>query len=343
MSLGRFAKAPPGRLTGTKERGAFWRSQKHESGQDSRPSPAAHKSRGLFRGTLDDLVTTLFPADCRICTAPLVHISSLPVCETCLAALRPQAETQPGTLCHLCGEALGFESERFLEGRAAAAEEQICPPCRRLPPPFARAVAFGVYRGELRELIGLLKFEGMRAAAEPLGGALAQAIATVGPELDPARATLVTAVPLFRAKARQRGFNQAEVLAATALRQLRRTHPHLQLRPAHGLLARVKATESQFGLNPRQRRDNLRGAFAAPEPELVAGRDILLVDDIYTTGATARACAAALRQAGAQKIFVATVSRAQTETVALWGSDDAMFTIADRGPDKSSSASDRRS
>ena len=136
-------------------------------------------------------------------------------------------------------------------------------------------------------------------------------------------------MPLYRAKTRTRGFNQAELLAASALRHLRRSHPHLRLAP--GLLTRVKATESQFGLNPRQRRDNLRGAFAVPDPALVQGRDILLVDDIYTTGATARACAAVLRRAGASHIFIATLSRAQTETVALWDGAASISTGAATG------------
>ena len=140
----------------------------------------------------------------------------------------------------------------------------------------------------------------------------------LAPTLDPAAETVVTAVPLYRSKARERGFNQAELLAAGALRELRRSHPQLRLRAAHTVLARVKQTESQFGLNPRQRRENLRGAFAVPDPALVAGRDVLLVDDIYTTGATARACASSLRRAGAGRIFFASVSRAQAETVALW-------------------------
>ena len=179
-------------------------------------------------------------------------------------------------------------------------------------------MAFGVYGGELRALIGLLKFTGMRSAAPPLGRHLAQAIAELAPDLDAAAETLVIAVPLFRGKARERGFNQAELLTTRALDQLRRTHPALRLRAAHGILRRVKQTESQFGLNPRGRRENLRGAFAVADPALVTGREVLLIDDIYTTGTTARACAAVLRRAGARQVFVATLARAQTETVALW-------------------------
>jgi predicted amidophosphoribosyltransferase len=81
----------------------------------------------------------------------------------------------------------------------------------------------------------------------------------------------------------------------------------------------VKDTRSQFELTPSGRRRNLQGAFALEESADLIGREILLVDDIYTTGATARACARVLRRAGASKVWVATVSRAQREMVAMWG------------------------
>ena len=128
-------------------------------------------------------------------------------------------------------------------------------------------------------------------------------------------------MPLFPAKERQRGFNQAVLLADVALRELKRSRPEWKLRAAHGVIRRVKDTQSQFELTPRGRRKNLQGAFAVSETADLAGREVLLVDDIYTTGATARACAAVLRRAGASRVWVATVSRAQTEMVAMWNSD----------------------
>ncbi len=96
------------------------------------------------------------------------------------------------------------------------------------------------------------------------------------------------------------------------------------MRAAHGLIKRVRETESQFGLTPRARRLNLRGAFAMREAgavrDEVRGRDVLVIDDIYTTGATARACAQVLRRAGARSVLVATLARAQVESVAMWDS-----------------------
>jgi predicted phosphoribosyltransferase len=80
-----------------------------------------------------------------------------------------------------------------------------------------------------------------------------------------------------------------------------------------GALERRRATESQAGLSPHERRANVRGAFFVPRPAVVDGQDVLLIDDIYTTGATARACAQALTRAGARRVWVATVARAQRE------------------------------
>jgi ComF family protein len=244
---------------------------------------------------------------------PLQNGLNNAVCPTCIATIKPQR----GALCACCGEALGMESERYTEQRAAIAfESPRCSPCRLAPPAFERAVAFGVYQGDLREMIHLLKFEGIRSLARTLGKMLAQAIAT----LQPATPTglHVIPVPLFHAKGRTRGYNQSEILAAEAIRAIRTTRPGWPLQLTPRLLHRIRDTESQFNLTPRMRRLNLRGAFAVPDPTPIAGRDVLLIDDIYTTGATARECSKVLQAAGARRVYVATLARAQVETVALW-------------------------
>ncbi len=185
-----------------------------------------------------------------------------------------------------------------------------------LPPEFERAVAYAAYEDGLREMVQLLKFERMPALARPLGGMLARAVEML--EGEAAKELMVVAVPLFPAKERRRGYNQAVLIADAALGELKKSRPEWRFRAAHGALRRVKDTESQFGLTPRQRRLNLRNAFEVVDPAAVVGREVLLVDDIYTTGATARACSQALVRAGVRKVWVATVSRAQVETVALW-------------------------
>jgi ComF family protein len=131
---------------------------------------------------------------------------------------------------------------------------------------------------------------------------------------------LVIPVPMHAEKQRRRGFNHAELLARAAIAEMRRRHPQWVLNLETGLLKRVRVTVSQAGLTTHQRRQNLRGAFFAPHPARLAGRDVLLIDDIYTTGATARACSRMLMKAGAASVRVATVARAQREGVAMWDS-----------------------
>jgi ComF family protein len=185
-----------------------------------------------------------------------------------------------------------------------------CPVCRRIERPFERAVSYGSYEGGLRELIHLLKYSGVRPAANVLGRMLSDVMTTLEPSFDEAglfdKGSLVVPVPLHKTKRRQRGFNQAELIAQTALK-LYPGRERLQLVP--DLLLRTRETSSQVGLTSDQRRANLRGAFAVARATLVTGREVILVDDVYTTGATATECSRVLRRAGARQVWVATVAR----------------------------------
>lgn len=221
----------------------------------------------------------------------------MPVCPECLGAIAP---TQ-GPTCQVCGERLLAGALAGAPAAASEASSLLCGMCRRVTPPFERALAFGAYEAELRDLLHLFKYARVHPAAAVLGRMLAQ----VMDGLNVAGAVVVP-VPLHAGKARQRGFNQAEQVARAALRLVARPE---RFRFEPGVLVRQRDTQSQTGLTRRQRRENVRGAFRVQRPEKILGRTVLLVDDVYTTGTTASECARVLRRAGAEKVFVATVAR----------------------------------
>ena len=241
------------------------------------------------------LFAVLFPSDCRVCGAPLLQISRLPVCQECLDAVRPIS----GGVCMICGERI-FSPYAFAHPQS----QPLCGLCRRVEPVFARAAAYGSYENGLRELIHLLKYGGVRPAANVLGRMLGEAIATLEPSF-PAGSIAVIPVPLHRTKLRQRGFNQAELIAGAAVKGFNPA----RLRVCSAVLERKRDTASQIGLTSHQRRENLRGAFGVSQPEVVKGREVVVVDDVFTTGATASECARVLRRAGATRVWVATVAR----------------------------------
>jgi ComF family protein len=179
-----------------------------------------------------------------------------------------------------------------------------------------------LYTGTLRSLLHLLKYDGLEPVATKSGALLAAQVAAM--EGLPAK-MLVVPVPLYAGRRRERGFNQAELLARAVCSAMRRLRPdwRAELAP-RGMLVRQRATQSQAELNSAARRRNLRGVFSVPNPERLRGRDILLIDDIYTTGATARACSAALKKAGAASVWVATVARTQRHEIQFASSRKAV-------------------
>src|SRR5215475_8596188 len=230
-----------------------------------------------------------------------------------------------GEACSIFGEGIdsAFEDDND-------SWEVLCPICSPLELHFAKSAAYGSYESGLRDLIHLLKYQQVRPAANVLGRMLAEVIADLEAGWA-AASVLVVPVPLYAGKFCQRGFNQAELIARVALK-LSSARDACTI--ATDVLERSRETQSQIGLTRHQRRENLRGAFRVTNREKVSGREILLVDDVFTTGTTASECARVLRRAGAARVWVATVARtlkAELQAVSFEPQDDESLTMAAHG------------
>ncbi|MDE1154140.1 MAG: ComF family protein [Acidobacteriaceae bacterium] len=264
---------------------------------------------GTVATAYHDALNLVYPSDCRACGVPVLRSGRVLICEACTAGVSAQS---CGELCSRCGEAMGVESARI----SASLGITECVLCRMAPPEFTRAVAFGPYEGSLREMLHLTKFSRQRETAQHLlGNRLAQAVQQL--RLEASSELRVVPVPLHFERERQRGFNQAELLARAAIHALKKLQRGWRLQLAENVLVRTKPTPPLYSLNPSQRRSRVRGAFAVIAPERVRGCEVLLIDDIMTTGATTRECARVLRHAGATKVWVATVAKAQPQSIAV--------------------------
>ncbi|MBC2709893.1 MAG: ComF family protein [Desulfosarcina sp.] len=249
----------------------------------------------------------LFPAKCVGCGRLFHHNAGTPESiNACIKAhatgfahamaphfcpnCRGQWTPVKSPLCFRCG--LVFKSR---EG-----EDHLCGRCLDRPGAFTRARAAGIYADALQTAIHALKFKGKVGLAGPLGRLLYD---TFQQYWLPNEIDMVAPIPLHRRRFRQRGFNQAYLLVK------RWTLPSETVID-RDLLVRTRATAPQTGLDRRQRRININNAFLANRPGQSAGKRVLLVDDVLTTGATADACASALIRDGAKRVDVLTLARA---------------------------------
>ena len=244
-------------------------------------------------GASDALVSVFFPAGCRLCERVLLHASTVPVCKECLGSFAALG----GPLCQKCGQPLAAWS---LGNRREehGPEGVVCPECQAREYGFDRVRSYALYTAGLVRAIVLLKFERI----EPLGCWFAARLAEVT-RREALAADIVVPVPLHRQRERERGYNQADLIARPLARKL-----GLPYRAV--LLVRTKPRPNKHILSLEERWDSVRGAFATRPGGKVDNLRVLLVDDVMTTGATLDACARALRGAGAKSVIGLTVARA---------------------------------
>lgn len=257
----------------------------------------------ILKSAIDSLASVLFPAPCRICGQALTSASRIPVCAACLDAFerivdplcaccgRPMASSAPGE----ASEARSVDVPLF-DARLLGA---LCRLCRTDFYSFDRARSFAIYDRALSETVLLLKYEQVTSLADWFGARLAEMAVRAGAEW---RADAVAPVPLHRDRHRERGYNQAELIARAVAKRL-------QLPLDANLLSRIKPRPPQLVLSRTEHWKSVRGAYATAAGMKIDKLRVLLIDDVLTTGATLDACSRALKKAGAAAVFGVTVGR----------------------------------
>jgi len=237
----------------------------------------------LLRRFLD----LVLPSSCAYCSSP-IEGSAVPFfCSTCWSDF----SVLPGPFCPSCG--VPFESSEAL----SHSPTHLCRACRQRPPRFDQALSVGYFEGSLREAIHQFKYRPCRALGKPLGAWMCANLRVL------TSTDIIMPVPLHNSRLRHRGFNQALLLAQP-------------LSMANGIslccdnLWRIRPTRPQVELSGDDRIRNVAGAFALRRPLDVSGLSVLLVDDVFTTGATLNECADVLKNAGAASVTALTLARA---------------------------------
>lgn len=234
---------------------------------------------------LADIAEALFPPLCLSCSGLLSSGAAEIFCPDCLS----QISFLSGSHCPVCGIL-------FPDSPAAS---HVCGNCLNDKPWFSFARAGTAYEGIILEAIYAFKYGGDIT----VGRALALFLANISfADMDFSRFDAVVPVPLHIRRLRKRGFNQALLLAGALCEKYGLTMDFSSLK-------RIKPTVTQTGLNKKEREINISGAFQVAGPQKIFQKKLLLVDDVYTTGATINECAKTLRQAGANEVAVLTLAR----------------------------------
>lgn len=239
---------------------------------------AARRAGGL-------LLESIYPRRCPVCDGIAAPKGAL-ICSECLK----QISWVAGPVCKTCGREVPDERTEY------------CPDCMRRRHIFDRGMSLCNYNQITSGSMARIKYQGRREYLDFYGTAIAERL---GRRVAALKADGLIPVPLHPARERKRGFNQAQVLAERIAIEMERLYG-IKISVRNDLLYRRKKTLPQKDLNPEGRLKNLEKAFEAGEiPANI--RKVLLVDDIYTTGSTADACAKALKKAGVKEVFAVTI------------------------------------
>ncbi len=234
----------------------------------------------MIKAWFDNFLEWMYPPKCLLCRELLpLEKSARDLCNRCSENL-PWIQ---GEVCQQCGTPLNTD------------EQTRCGRCKQSPFVFDKAVCVFIYK-DVRQTIKHFKFQGCKYDAIGLGKIMGKYLKTFYPHLLEKVEYLIP-VPMHEKKQRKREFNQSTLLAKEIEKQI-------GIPCMEDCLLRTKNTAPQSSLNPAQRRSNIQGAFHLKDGKRLQGKNVLLVDDIFTTGATVNECTATLYQAGTEKVTV---------------------------------------
>jgi competence protein ComFC len=240
----------------------------------------------VFRRFIDNLLDIIYPKICLACKDRL-NASSIDglVCRQCWQKIKRNVPP----FCHSCGRSLGREN----------LTKNICPACLKIKLHFDRAFSPCVYEGVLKELIHAFKYNHKEHLGHTLSRLMSDFIKEFNLPMD--FIDLIIPVPLHTTRMREREFNQAEVLGIHIAKEFNKPMAPCALR-------RNRYTKTQTDLDIDERVLNVKDSFSINKPRDLRDKNILLVDDVLTTGATASEAAVALKQSGANVVFVLTLA-----------------------------------
>jgi len=247
-------------------------------------------NQNMIEYIIEGLYNFVFPLDCKICEKPIRESKGYSICEDCFKTI----ELIEHPYCIKCGKPLPI-TDFFEQNR-----EILCLDCKRKKYSFEFSRSTGIYNKVLKKCIHLLKYYGEKKLAKPLGKLMVDYLLKNN-EFEN-KFDLIIPVPLHKNDLKKRGFNQSLLLSKII-------GDYFSIPVGESILIKHKITPFQVNLSKKEREKNILKAFSVEKPEEINGKSIMILDDVFTTGATVEECAKELIKSRAKNIFVLTLAR----------------------------------